>query len=206
MKQGLLFLCVMLLLFSCTESRQESSKSVVPPAPLPLVVLQPIHSFDTSTLLFLKASIESAYPVRVKIAQTQPFPQHTYYKPRNRYRADRIIAWLKASCPDSVRTVVGVTTKDVSSTRNEQYDYGIMGLGYRPGRACVVSSHRPARTASNRRHLQERILKLVLHEMGHNFGLPHCADEQCIMVDAEGKMKLDREKGLCASCRKAVRI
>ncbi|NCU04358.1 MAG: Zn-dependent protease, partial [Chitinophagaceae bacterium] len=38
-------------------------------------------------------------------------------------------------------------------------------------------------------------------EMGHNFGLGHCPDQACIMVDAEEKMKLDAQKGLCSNCK-----
>lgn len=42
-----------------------------------------------------------------------------------------------------------------------------MGLGYRPSKACVVSSFRLQ--ARNRR---EQFLKVLLHEIGHTYGLP----------------------------------
>lgn len=170
-----------------------------------VVILQPLEYHDQVALRYLKEEIASFYNVTVHIAANKSSPEHAFYKPGNRYRADKMIAWLKSSCPDSVRTVVGITQHDISSTKNEQYDYGIMGLGYKPGRSCIVSSYRPAKTAKSKQHLQERVLKLVLHEMGHNFGLSHCPHETCIMVDAEGKMKLDQEKGLCHECRKKLR-
>lgn len=150
--------------------------------------------------------IEKFYPVNVVIDKNKSFPNDLFYKPRSRYRADRIIHWLRMNMPDSARTIVGITSRDVSTTKNNVYDYGVMGLGYSPGHASVVSTFRPAKTARNKTHLQQRLLKLVIHEMGHNFGLPHCSNEECFMVDAEGQMKLDKERYLCDSCRHKLNI
>ena len=127
-------------------------------------------------------------------------------KPRNRYRADSTIKWLKQIKPDSARTIVGITNEDVSVNKGAHKDYGVMGLGYKPGKACVVSTFRLRKTASSRKHFQQRLFKVVVHEMGHNFGLDHCPDETCIMVDAEGQMKLDQEKDLCSSCKQKLQI
>lgn len=208
---GIRFSAVRVLLLFSTAMLWQACKPVVADDKArvehrAVVILQPLEYHDQAALRYLKEEIASFYDVTVHIAESKPFPEHAWYQPRNRYRADRMIAWLKSNCPDSVRTVVGITKHDISSTKNEQYDYGIMGLGYKPGHSCIVSSYRPAKTAANSRHLRERVLKLVLHEMGHNFGLSHCPDQNCIMVDAEGKMKLDQEKGLCISCRKAIHI
>lgn len=201
------FVCLFTLLWvsSCRNSKQEiqlSSSDVSKP----IILLQPLQFTDTATLQLLKDSVAHFYSVTVIIAPDIPFPAHTYYKPRNRYRADSTIKWLKQLKPDSVRTMVGITNEDISVSKAEHKDYGVMGLGYSPGHACIVSTFRPSKTATSKTHLQQRILKLVLHEMGHNFGLPHCSNQECFMVDAEGQMKLDREKELCTSCRRKLEI
>jgi archaemetzincin len=172
----------------------------------PIVMLQPLLSFNSSTLNFLKDSIEQFYPFTVVIAPVKEFPAAAYYKPRNRYRADSTIKWLKQIKPDSVRTMVGITNADISTTKGLYKDYGVMGLGYHPGNACVISTVRLKASATSTKHLQQRLFKVVVHEMGHNFGLAHCPDQHCIMVDAEGQMKLDEEKDLCPSCRKKLKI
>jgi len=171
-----------------------------------IVVLQPLHSFSAKTLLYLKDSIEQFYPVTVVIAPVKDFPVNVYYQPRNRYRADSTIKWLKQIVPDSIRLIVGITDEDISTSKGLYKDYGVMGLGYHPGKACVVSTVRLRKSATSAQQLQQRIFKVVVHEIGHNFGLPHCPDESCIMVDAEGKMKLDNEKGLCKSCKARLKI
>jgi archaemetzincin len=189
---------LLLLFASCTTQQKKKQDPLIKKTPI--VVLQPLQFTDTTSLQQLKDSIEKFYDVTVYINPNKSFPSDLYYKPRNRYRADRIIHWLRMNIADSIRTVVGITSKDVSTTKGTAYDYGVMGLGYRPGHACVVSSFRPAKTAKSKSHLQQRLFKLVIHEMGHNFGLPHCSNEECFMVDAEGQMKLDTEKYLCDSC------
>ncbi|MBX9784501.1 MAG: hypothetical protein K2X48_14525 [Chitinophagaceae bacterium] len=195
---------VFLLLAACKQ--KPAQQAVENKKAKPIVLLQPLQFADSSALLQLKDSIEQFYNVNVFIAANTAFPENLFYKPRNRYRADRIIHWLRMNIADSIRTAVGITAKDVSTTKGDAYDYGVMGLGYHPGHACVVSTYRPAKTAKNKMHLQQRLLKLVIHEMGHNFGLPHCSNEECFMVDAEGKMKLDKEKYLCNSCKKKLKL
>lgn len=76
-------------------------------------------------------------------------------------------------------------------------NYGVMGLGFMPGNACVISSFR----LGDKKNLHERLYKVAIHELGHNNGLPHCKEDSCYMMDAEGKMKLDNEHFFCNQCR-----
>lgn len=172
----------------------------------PIAILQPLQFNDAKILTYLKDSIEKFYPVEIIIADAKDFATNSYYKPRNRYRADSIIKWLKQIKPLSARTIVGIINKDVSVNKGTHKDYGVMGLGYKPGNACVISTFRLRKTANSQKHFRQRLFKVVVHEMGHNFGLPHCPNETCIMVDAEGQMKLDREKDLCDSCKRNIQI
>lgn len=198
---------IILMLFSfisCKYGKENKKSTAVNKKQV--VVLQPLHSFSSKTLLYLKDSIERFYPVKVIIAPLKEFPATIYYQPRNRYRADSTIKWLKQIVPDSVRLIVGITHADISTGKGLYRDYGVMGLGYHPGKACVVSTVRLKKPAVSAQHLQQRIFKVVVHEMGHNFGLPHCPNQSCIMVDAEGKMKLDDEKGFCAECKRKLSL
>lgn len=198
--QIILFLLTQVLFFSaCKENRFAKADK-------PVVFLQPLEFSDTPTLSFLKDSIEKFYSVAIVVAAEKNFPLNCYYLPRNRYRADSTIKWLKQIKPDSATSIVGITNEDVSVNKGVHKDYGVMGLGYKPGNACVVSTFRLRKTATSQKHFRERLFKVVVHEMGHNFGLYHCPDETCIMVNAEGQMKLDGEKDLCNSCKAKLRI
>jgi len=200
------FVIIFLFLYLSSCARDKAKKEMVIETNKPGILLQPLHSFSKQTLLYLKNNIEQFYPVHVIIASTKEFPSNVYYKPRNRYRADSTIKWLKQIRPDSIRLIVGLTDEDISTTKGLHKDFGVMGLGYQPGKACVVSTVRLRKSAKTSQQLNQRIFKVVVHEMGHNFGLPHCLDQTCIMVDAEGKMKLDEETGLCNDCKKKLKI
>jgi archaemetzincin len=138
---------------------------------------------------------------------SRDLPALAYYHPRNRYRADKLIDWLRETRPDSVDYVMALTGSDISHTKGEIEDYGIMGLAFCPGRSGVVSTFRIGKGAKNKAHLMERFSKTVLHELGHNFGLPHCAQaKQCLMRDACGTVKtLDKAKKIvCGECKRKL--
>ena len=119
-------------------------------------------------------------------------PSHCYNG--KRYRADSILRYLHRIKPDSITKVIGITSSDISSTRTlvkngnrvTYPDYGILGLGRRPGTVCVVSNHRMGSNA-------ETFSKTVLHEFMHTLGVPHCTHEKCIMQDGNGSGKNMRE-------------
>ncbi|PBJ14533.1 hypothetical protein [Flavobacterium sp. ACN6] len=73
---------------------------------------------------------------------------------------------------------------------------GCNGLGYKPGKACVVSDFRLSQENKN-----NQFYKLVLHELGHTAGLPHCEIKTCLMRDAKGGNPLDEEKDFCFKCK-----
>ncbi|MBL7705338.1 MAG: hypothetical protein JNM21_07290 [Taibaiella sp.] len=159
-----------------------------------VVVVQPFGLFSATEAKTIVAQI-SALGAEVVLKDNRSIPQSFYYRPRNRYRADSLIRFLKAQVgKDSI--IVGILNEDISTTKDGVADWGVMGLGYRPGNSCVVSSFR-----INKKKRAEQLCKVVLHELGHTEGLDHCPDETCLMRDAEGGNPLDEEKDFCAQCK-----
>jgi len=95
--------------------------------------------------------------------------------------------------------LLGLTSKDISTTKGNTKDFGIMGLGFCPGTACVVSTYRLR--GKNR---MEKFRKVTLHELAHTEGLSHCPDPHCYMRDAKGKDYLDEEIDFCEGCKKKL--
>lgn len=130
-----------------------------------------------------------------------------------RYRADSLIAWLRRIKPDSVDLIIGITGKDISITKlgstgvikepvSKYQDYGIFGLAYVGGPSCVVSTFR----LGTEPLLSDRLNKIVVHEVGHNLGLPHCANPACVMRDAVERIGSIDDAGpsLCAVCAERI--
>ena len=160
--------------------------------------------FDDYYFAQAKKEIAQFYHAEVVDLGEKALPELAYYAPRNRYRADKLIAWLWETRPDSVDYIMGLTASDISHTKGDIADYGIMGLAYNPGRSGVVSMFRVGKGAKGKAQVADRYSKLVLHELGHNFGLAHCANaKHCLMRDACGTVKtLDSEaKLVCEKCK-----
>lgn len=179
-------LILLLGMISCTSNNRR------------VIVIQPLGDFSKEEALQVLEGIKELNPSTV-LNETIPFPDKAYYKPRNRYRADSLIHYLSSRIgKDSV--IIGLSKKDISVTKGEFSDWGVMGLGYCPGNACIASSFRLKKNNKN-----EQFYKVALHELGHTQGLTHCNDKTCLMRDAEGGNPLDEEKDFCSSCKKTLK-
>ena len=138
------------------------------------VCLQPLGRYEPGLLAPVARGIGQAYGFRVRVLHERPLPASAWYPPRSRHRAQRLLDHLRddvlpaeAGCS----AVMGFTAADVSITKGEHPDWGVLGLAYLGGRVGVVSSFRMHRDA-DRRRLVERAVKVVLHELGHVVGVP----------------------------------
>ncbi|URC14417.1 Zn-dependent protease [Flavobacterium sp. B183] len=178
---------ILILIFffiSCTQEQHPK-----------IIVLQPLGSFKTEQAKNVYHKIQTINP-NVVLRANIPFPENAFYRARNRYRADSIIKTIKNNIgTDSV--IVGLSNCDISVTKGKTKDWGVMGLGYHPGKSCVVSDFR-----LSKQNKSAQFYKVVLHELGHTEGLPHCPVKTCLMRDAEGKNHLDEETDFCFKCKK----
>ena len=182
------------LIFSCEKSKDNAVKN----GEEITILIQPFEDVKPKQLAEISENNKKIYP-KIKILKPIKFPQNTYYEPRNRYRADSIIKYLRTKTPNNCVTLA-LTNKDISVTKGKVADFGVMGLGYRPGNACVASSFR-----LNPKNKNEQFYKIAIHELGHTQGLKHCPDKTCFMRDAEGKNPTNEEKDFCQNCKKVLR-
>jgi len=176
-----------------------------------IIGLQPIGPFDKAQLQYIQSELHHFFNTPVVIlnetAMSRSFLNTTKGK---RYSADSIIKWLVHTAPDSIYKVVGLTHEDIFTTKRENGRikkpenayavWGIFGLGYMPGKSCVVSDHRLR--VNNTVKFQHRLRTVVIHELGHTQGLPHCPSANCIMSDANERIQtVDNSQTVyCTKC------
>ena len=206
LKSFSLFIVLTSLLIYCKRNDKVNNKAKTPvkkitPVNTPPakarsseILIQPFSDFPLAKAEYLRNEINKI-SLNTKLLPAIVLPALAYYKPRNRYRADSLIDWLKRRVVNN-QIIVGITSKDISTTKLPNPDSGIMGLGFVNGPACVISTFRL--------HSNEQLRKTVLHELGHNFGLNHCPVKTCFMRDAEGKNPIDQEKEFCPTCKKKL--
>jgi archaemetzincin len=183
------------LAFSCKEKTNDKSLPKTKTSrQQKVIVIQPYSDLSLSQAEYIITEIKKVCP-NVKVNTSIPLPPTAYYAKNNRYRADSLIA-IQRRIANGKYTLLGLTSKDISTTKGNNKDFGVMGLGFCPGTACVVSTYRLR--GKNR---MEKFRKVTLHELAHTEGLPHCPDPHCYMRDAKGKDYLDEEIDFCKICK-----
>jgi len=144
----------------------------------------------------IQHEIESFYNINIDIKRAD-MPNMAYYKLNNRYRADKILNWLSKTYPGD--TMIALTSYDISTTYGKIYDWGIFGLGSLVNNTSVTSVYR-----FKNKNIEDRLYKIILHEIGHSYGLPHCSsDDGCFMKSGDHTIKYidNEEKKLCNKCK-----
>ena len=183
--------------------------------PETVIAVQPLGKVSEARQDQVRDAISQVYSFRCIGFSPIEMPEECFVKIKSpRYRADKLIRILKQSKPDSVDYVVGITNFDISTTKkgvtdstHKYFDWGIFGLGYRPGPSCVVSTYRLSH--ANPSVVSERFKKVCVHEVGHNLGLRHCTSGlPCVMADAVEKISTvdNAPLALCDVCQEKIGI
>lgn len=188
---------ILLVLFcaACQQGpdKKQGHNTVPVPAKEKTVIIK-ILPLGKTNPDFIKTTLAQVKEVisNVELLPHEEMPASAYYPPRKRYRADTLIHWMSDRAKDN-EVYLGITRQDISTTKGSNPDHGIMGLGFQPGNACIASDFRLRNKKS--------FFKVVIHELGHTAGLPHCPVKTCFMRDAEGGDPTGEEKEFCPACK-----
>ncbi len=182
-----------LLVLSCAESPVVVKEFVAPEKKL-ILDIQPFDDLPDSYLNYVDSGLKKIF-TDVRILKAIPMPSSALNYNKTRYRADSLISYL-SRLTQAGHVTLGLTTKDISTTKGNIADWGVMGLSWCPGNSCVASSFR---LKSGKKTIQ--LFKVSIHELGHTQGLPHCPVDSCYMRDAKGKNHTDEETCFCLICK-----
>lgn len=140
------------------------------------------------------------------IGASLQMPPAAYNARRNQYDADLILDRVLHRITGENRVLTLLATDLYTSSRNLNF---IFGQAQCPGRAALVSLCRLDttfyRAPPNRKLFLQRATKEAIHELGHTFGLGHCANPSCVMSFSNSILDVDEKKPVfCKTCRRKL--
>jgi archaemetzincin len=167
------------------------------------IYIQPLGQVNQEYLNYVKKSVTDFYGYACVIKPKVNLTADLLAASKTRYEASKILKKF-----NSKENILLITEKDIAYRKSKQYpEWGIFGLGLRPGNTCVISTYRLKKKV-NTQQMLVRLKKVALHEIGHNLGLKHCTNNrECMMNDADGTIQqVDREKiWFCEKCWKYIK-
>jgi len=134
----------------------------------------------------------------VELAGRRALPQRAFDAKRGQFHAD---ALLGLALSVRAERVLAVTDVDLYAG---DLNF-VFGIAQPNGEACVISLFRLYLDADEER-FRGRALKEAMHELGHTFGLGHCADPGCVMWFSNTLEETDRKgAAYCPRCEKTLR-
>jgi len=149
--------------------------------------------------------VEQAFGMATTIRNDPGRPTGAYDPARAQYSSTSLLRWLASERPPESGALVGITDRDLFIPVLT-FVYGEAKLG---GGVAVVSTARlgggPGKAAEPRLFVS-RLVKECVHELGHAFGLLHCAEVRCVMARSMNLLQVDAKgSALCRDCRIRLR-
>lgn len=160
----------------------------------------PLGNVNSLSIKITKNALEEFYGYKCVVHNSEKLSNDLLSKSGRRYDARKILKKY-----NSDKNILIITEKDIITKLRGIEEWGILGLGIRPGKVCVVSTYRMNKGNNNKFH--DRLTKVSIHEVGHNLGLDHCKNHsKCLMNDANGTVsKIDSEKiWMCEKCSRQI--
>jgi archaemetzincin len=156
------------------------------------------------TLESLGSALTRVFRTPCRVA-TEPFDiTFAQDAERRQYHSTAILQKLERAADPDAR-ILGVTTCDLYVPVLTF----VFGEAQLDGNCAVVSMARLREDfygmPESGELLRERLVKESVHELGHTFGLRHCADWRCVMTSSHAVERLDiKTAEFCRACGRTV--
>lgn len=169
------------------------------------IYLAPVKAANTTLLNNIKTKLQELLKTGVHIIDLPVDIDSSLSPDRNQYHSTKIIA-------DSIPLTSVYDGKIVVITDYDlfvpvfTFVYGEAQLNGKHSVVSLCRLHEEFYTGeSNDSLLLQRAIKEILHELGHNFGLLHCKDWDCVMHTSNIIEEVDiKGKFYCSKCYQAI--
>lgn len=166
------------------------------------ILLVPVSLSPREGIESLRQALEAPFRSPVILAKAPGFdPERAFDASRNQYCSSVLLSQLLEEHQGHDGKILAVTSVDLFVPVLTF----VFGEAQLDGQAAIVSSHRLNEEfyglPSNQILFRQRLVKEAVHELGHTFGLIHCANSNCVMYSSTAVEEIDvKPDGLCQRC------
>lgn len=160
-----------------------------------------IGNVPAPVLEWVESAAAEWFPLPIRRLPGLAIPEGSFDAKRGQYQSVEIMKAVAKSVPEDAARILGVTEVDLAIPTLTF----LFGQAQLDGEVAVVSLSRLRQEfyglPGDEGLLRERVVKEVLHELGHTFGLTHCAEAKCVMSLATHIGLVDnKDERYCARC------
>lgn len=168
------------------------------------IKIVPLGEVPKDILEEVREELKVPFHMLGEITQIENLPKPAYNKLRNQYHSSMLLDFLEKHYDGRV---LGITKEDMYT---EGLNY-VFGQAKVKGRVAVVSLCRldPKffHQSEDKELFERRVIKEVIHEVGHMLGLTHCNKKGCVMTFSNAIGDVDKKtKNLCEMCNMQVSL
>jgi archaemetzincin len=165
------------------------------------IIISPIDNIDVCDYQLLGQEIHRTFGFQTEINSILQNVNFAYDITRDQYHSTAILEKLASTSPSRTLKIVAITHVDLFIPILTH----VYGEAQLDGKACIVSTFRLKESlsiANIEKEFENRVVKEVLHELGHTFNLRHCHDKACIMHYCRSIKDVDRKSDqFCRYCK-----
>ncbi len=165
------------------------------------IILITCGTFEKKTTEHIQQSISSIFHLDVDCSECALDISQFYNPARRQYNADLILEEIIRRAPAGYMKYINLFRGDLFIPILTY----IFGQGQLNGKHGIASLYRLRNELYGLEEdydlMLERFTKVVIHELGHMFGLVHCHNPNCVMRSSTYVEDLDqKEVNLCSKC------
>lgn len=169
------------------------------------IYILPIETDPHPWIEQLQNSIHRTFGFPARVLVPNICLERTFDPRRLQYNSSQILLQIIKNPPADALKVLGVVDVDLFIPILT-FVFGEAQLG---GIGSVVTMHRLNAKyyglPEDNTLLVERLVKEAVHELGHNFGLVHCSNQECVMKSSTYVEDIDQKSvEMCATCREQI--
>ncbi len=165
----------------------------------------PAGTLESWVIDTVKQAVHVRFGMEIQLLDPTTIPEEAKNESRRQIEATQVMRGVLPELPAGKQRAVVLLDEDLFIPMLT-FVFGLAQVG---GRVALVSLARLRQEyyglPANPDVVRTRLVKEVLHELGHTFGLVHCPDVRCVMSVANTVQHVDQKSSeFCGGCRSVL--